>query len=68
MTCETVRLEQGERALEWFRCRALDGGTLPPGLYRSPQSQWTSDITRRDAVANEMEISPEGVLTGWAAY
>jgi hypothetical protein len=68
MTCETMRLEQDERALEWFRCFAVGGGALPPGVYRSPVSQWTSDVTRRDAVVNEIEITPDGELTGWAAY
>ena len=68
MTCETMRLEQGDRALEWFRCYAVGGGALPPGVYRSPVSQWTSDVTRRDAVVNEIEIAPDGELTGWAAY
>jgi hypothetical protein len=68
MTCKTARFEQGRRALELFRCHALGGGTLPPGVYRSPDSLWTSDITRRDARANVMEISPEGELRGWAAY
>ena len=68
MTCHTARFEQGERALELFRCHAVGGGALPPGVYRSPDARWTSDITRRDAQANQMEISPGGELAGWAAY
>jgi hypothetical protein len=68
MTCDTVRFEQGERAVEWFSCRALAGRRLPPGLYRSPDSQWTSDITRLDARQNVIRISPEGKVVGWATY
>src|SRR4051794_13356896 len=41
MRCHTARLAQGGRAVELFRCRALGGGVLPPGVYRSPDSQWT---------------------------
>jgi hypothetical protein len=68
MTCHTVHLADGARAFELFRCHAVGGGTLPPGVYRSPTDQWTSDITHRDAQIDEMRISPDGVLTGWAAY
>jgi hypothetical protein len=68
MTCRTARLERDDRALEVFSCQAVRGGTLPPGIYRSPDAQWTSDLTRRDARANAIEISPDGELTGWATY
>jgi hypothetical protein len=68
MTCKTTRLEQGDRAVELFRCHALRGGPLPPGVYRSPDSRWTSDLNRRDARANAMEITADGELKGWAAY
>jgi hypothetical protein len=68
MTCRTARFEQDDRALEVFRCHAVRGGTLPPGVYRAPDAQWTSDLTRRDARANAIEISPDGELTGWAVY
>jgi hypothetical protein len=68
MTCRTARFERDGRALEVFRCQAVRGGTLPPGIYRSPDAQWTSDLTRRDARANAIEISPDGELTGWATY
>jgi hypothetical protein len=68
MTCRTLRLEDGDRALEAFRCHAVGAGRLPPGVYRSPDSQWTSDITRRDALADAMRISRSGVLTGVAVY
>lgn len=68
MTCHTARFERDERALELFRCHAIGGGTLPPGVYASPDSIWTSDITRRNARLNAMRISPDGELTGWAAY
>ena len=68
MRCETARIQQPDRAIELFRCRALAGGRLPPGVYRSPGSQWTSDITRRDARANVIRIGPDGELRGWAIY
>jgi len=68
MSCRTARFEQGERALELFRCHAVDGGRLPPGVYRTPDARWTSDITRREARASGIEISRDGRLTGWAAY
>ena len=68
MTCHTVLLEDDGRAFERFRCRAIDGGVLPPGLYRSPEDQWTSDITRRQARTNEIRISENGELVGWAEY
>jgi hypothetical protein len=68
MTCHTARFTQDQRALELFRCHAVDGGTLPPGVYTSPEATWTSDITRRDARVNRIRISPDGELTGWAAY
>ena len=67
MRCYTARIENPGRALELFRCRALGGAPLPAGLYRSPESSWTSDITRIDARRNEMRISRD-VLTGWAVY
>ena len=68
MTCKTTRLEQDGHAFELFNCHADRGGTLPPGVYRSPESQWTSDLTRRDARANVIRITPDGQLYGWAAY
>jgi hypothetical protein len=68
MTCDTTRIERGARAFEIFRCHALGGGTLPPGIYTAPGSRWNSDIDRRAAVINAMEISRDGQLTGWAVY
>ena len=68
MTCHTVRLEREDSAVELFNCRALGGRRLPPGLYRSPKSQWTSDITRRDAKESRIRISPDGELVGSARY
>jgi hypothetical protein len=68
MTCKTTRLEQDGHAFELFNCHADRGGTLPPGVYRSPESQWTSDLTRRDARANAIRITPDGQLYGWAVY
>jgi hypothetical protein len=68
MTCHTGRLEQGERAVEWFNCRAVGGRTPAPGVYRSPASQWTSDVTRRDARESWIRISDDGVVVGWAKY
>lgn len=68
MICETTRLEQGEKAIEWFECRAVSGGVLPPGLYESPESQWTSDLTRKDAQESRIEISRDGRVVGWAKY
>ena len=68
MTCRTARLEQDGGAVEVFHCRAVGGGSLPPGTYRSPDSQWTSDITRVDARADVIEITPDGRVDGWAAY
>lgn len=69
MTCHTVRLEQdAPRAAEWFWCRSLGGRRLPPGLYESPESQWTSDLTRRVARENRIRITEDGDLSGWARY
>ena len=68
MICKTVRLEEGPRAIELFRCRAVAGPALPPGVYRAPDSRWTSDITRVPARANGMEIARDGELIGWATY
>ena len=68
MTCHTVRLEEDERAIEMFRCRAVGGRSLPPGLYRTPDARWMSDITRRAARASQIRISPDGDVTGWATY
>jgi hypothetical protein len=68
MRCHTARFEQDGRAVELFRCHAVGGGTLPAGLYESPESLWTSDVTRIDARANEIRIFPDGKLVGWAAY
>lgn len=68
MRCHTARVEQDERVLEVFNCHAVDGGNLPPGVYRSPAVTWTSDIDRRDARASDIRISPDGDLVGWAVY
>ena len=68
MNCDTTRIERQERAVELFRCRALGGRGLPPGVYRSPESQWTSDVTRRDARASVVRITPDGEVTGWGLY
>jgi hypothetical protein len=68
MRCTTARFERGDHAFELFACHAVAGGELPPGVYRTPETQWTSDLTRRDAFANVIEISPRGELSGWALY
>jgi hypothetical protein len=68
MTCDTLRIEKGDQAAEFFSCRALGGRPLPPGLYESPESQWTSDITRRDARESRIRIPRDGRLSGWAVY
>ena len=68
MRCKTIRVEQGDRAFELFECRATGGLRLPPGVYRTPDAQWTSDLTRIDARVNEIVITQRGELTGWAAY
>lgn len=68
MTCRTARFEEPNHSFELFRCRAIDGGELPPGRYRSPEAQWTSDITRVDARASLIRITRDGVLDGWAIY
>ena len=68
MTCDTLRIEQGDRAIERFRCRALGGAALPAGVFRPPGAHWTSDITRRPARDSRIEISPDGEVVGWAVY
>ena len=68
MTCDTMRIEQGERAIERFRCRALGGRGLPSGVFGPPESNWNSDITRRPARDARIEISKDGDVVGWAAY
>src|SRR5262245_34880644 len=49
MTCATVRVEEDDRALEFFRCKAQGAGQLPPGDYRPPETNWNSDFDRRPA-------------------
>jgi hypothetical protein len=70
MKCHTVRVDAGERgrALERFRCRAVDDLPLPPGLYLSPESQWFSDITSRSSRESRVRITPDGEVTGTATY
>lgn len=68
MTCKTARFAQDERAVEFFWCRATSGESLPPGLYESPESSWTSDITRRPARSSRIRITPDGEVAGWATY
>lgn len=68
MTCDTVRLARGDRAVERFTCRAVGDGRLPPGLYRSPDARWSSDFTGRPARSSRIRISRDGEVTGWATY
>jgi hypothetical protein len=68
MTCDTIRVEDGDRAIEYFQCRALGGRRLPPGLYSSPESQWRSDLTRQAADQSRIRISRDGEVVGWARY
>ena len=68
MRCDTMRLKSGAKAVEAFSCRATDGSQLPPGRYESPETQWTSDITREDALTSVIEISGDGELNGVATY
>ena len=68
MTCATVRVEEDDRALEVFRCKAKGAGQLPPGDYRPPESDWRSDFDRRRATDHAIRISPNGVVLGWARY
>jgi hypothetical protein len=68
MTCRTLRMEDGPRALEVFSCRSDDGRRLPTGTYASPRTVWQSDVDRREAVATRIRITPGGDLTGWALY
>jgi hypothetical protein len=68
MTCATVRVEEGDRALELFRCKAKGAGRLPPGEYRPPETDWNSDFDRRRATDHAIRISPNGVVIGWARY
>jgi hypothetical protein len=68
MTCATVRVEEDDRALEFFRCKAQGAGRLPPGDYRPPETDWRSDFDRRRATDHAIRISPNGVVLGWARY
>ena len=68
MTCATTRIEGEGGALELFRCEAVGGGGLPPGLYRSPETIWQSDFDHRAALDHQILISPSGRLTGRAIY
>jgi hypothetical protein len=67
MTCRTARVAHGPRGIELFECRA-PSGELPPGVYRSPDSQWSSDLTRQRALVDGIVISDDGVARGWAVY
>ena len=68
MRCATVRIEEDDRTLEFFRCKAQGAGQLPPGAYRPPETNWNSDFDRRLATDHEIRISPNGVVLGWARY
>lgn len=68
MACDTRRFTEGDRAFELFTCRAVDGGRLPPGLYRSPRDLWRSDLTGQEARGNVLRITGGGTLTGVAVY
>lgn len=67
MRCATVRIEKDGRTLEIFRCKAQGAGRLPPGVYRSPETNWNSDFDRRPATDLAIRIS-NGVVLGWARY
>ena len=68
MICDTERLADGDRAIERFWCRAVGGRELPTGTFRSPGSQWRSDITRLPAKRSLVRISEDGEVEGWAIY
>ena len=68
MTCATVRIEEDDRTLEYFRCNAQGAGQLPPGAYRPPETNWNSDFDRRRATDHAIRISPTGEVLGWALY
>ena len=68
MTCATVRIEEDDRTLEFFRCNAQGAGQLPPGDYRPPETNWNSDFDRRPATDHAIRISPTGEVFGWALY
>ena len=68
MTCATVRIEEDDRTLEYFRCKAQGAGQLPPGAYRPPETNWNSDFDRRRATDHAIRISPTGKVVGWALY
>ena len=68
MRCATVRIEEEDRTLEIFRCKAQGAGQLPPGAYRPPETNWNSDFDRRRATDHAIRISPNGVVLGWARY
>ena len=68
MTCATLRIEEDDRTLEFFRCNAQGDGQLPPGAYRPPETNWNSDFDRRRATDHVIRISPTGKLVGWALY
>ena len=68
MTCATVRIEEDDRTLEFFRCNAQGAGQLPPGDYRPPATDWNSDFDRRRATDHVIRISPTGKVVGWALY
>ena len=68
MTCATVRIEEDDRTVEFFRCNANGAGRLPPGAYRPPETNWNSDFDRRRATDHAIRISPTGEVLGWARY
>jgi hypothetical protein len=68
MTCATVRVEEDDRALELFRCKAQGADQLPPGDYRPSGTDWRSDFDRRRATDYAIRISANGVVLGWARY
>ena len=68
MTCATVRIQEDDRTIEIFRCKAKGAGHLPPGSYRPPETNWNSDFDRRRATDHAIRISPTGKVLGWALY
>jgi len=68
LSCHTARIEQDERIFEVFNCHPTGERMPPAGEYGTPTTVWNSDVDRREARHNDIDIAPDGTLRGWATY
>lgn len=68
MTCDEIQIINGNMRKEIFRCNyPLD----PPDstiIRDESNGRWFSDFDGTRAVTVQIEITPSGILQGWATY